>query len=264
MRFASLVSATLLLCSATGCAAPRSPLAGVVLTIEFPEVGLTLDTMAGWGQGPAYATVHLPDDYSASGSYPVLLFLGGSTGGDGRGVSETRRIAAAAGGGFVSVNLPIFLHEVPPLAPDFSNRWTRLDIDDDDSERLWAAYRVMLERIHAIVPNIDRQRSVMGGFSNGAHATAILLNREPAEIRQWFGRFFFYEGGERFTRMASLEGAPIAIVQGMNQPNHWQRPLHVRAVEAGVRVEWIELEGVGHEFTNAGVAKLGDWIRRHR
>ncbi len=38
-----------------------------------------------------------------------------------------------------------------------------------------AAYRAMLEKLAAEVPNIDWDRSVIGGHSNGAHTLSVLL-----------------------------------------------------------------------------------------
>jgi predicted esterase len=50
----------------------------------------------------------------------------------------------------------------------------------DDFETVSRAYRVMLQELFDTVPYIAPERSALGGFSNGAHTTALLLAGQDA------------------------------------------------------------------------------------
>src|SRR5208283_2579670 len=57
------------------------------------------------------------------------------------------------------------------------------------------AYRVMLQWLFDTVPNITSERSVFGGFSNGAHTSALLIAGQDEFILHHFQGFYIVEGG---------------------------------------------------------------------
>lgn len=70
----------------------------------------------------------------------------------------------------ISVSLPLFQRVFDP-----KEQAAGMAISVDDFETLRCAYRVMLSRLMQTVPGIVPERSALGGFSNGGHATALLL-----------------------------------------------------------------------------------------
>jgi hypothetical protein len=75
----------------------------------------------------------------------------------------------------------------------------------EDLPIISTAYRTMLEKLAATVPNIDWERSVIGGHSNGAHTLSVLLAGNDEFITQHFHNFWLHEGG--FTLLpAALQG----------------------------------------------------------
>ena len=45
----------------------------------------------------------------------------------------------------------------------------------EDGRYMWPSFKSMLEKLEEVVPNIDPVHRILGGFSNGAHATAALM-----------------------------------------------------------------------------------------
>jgi len=76
-----------------------------------------------------------------------------------------------------------------------------IDIDPNvivsinDAAILGSAYKVMLQKLLDTVPNITAADSTIGGFSNGAHATAALLAGKDDFILNHFTSFCLFEGG---------------------------------------------------------------------
>ena len=47
---------------------------------------------------------------------------------------------------------------------------------------MWSLYKTMLAKLDQTVPNIDPAHRVLGGFSNGAHTTAGLIDQSDGEL----------------------------------------------------------------------------------
>jgi hypothetical protein len=99
----------------------------------------------------------------------------------------------------------------------------------------------------------------MGGFSNGAHATAILLNRPNAEILRYFNKFVFVEGGLGLSNYEVLKGKPAVFMQGETGPD-WIRPIYHKAKDEGSLASFILMEGYGHEFPKQYKEILKNWL----
>lgn len=195
-----------------------------VLTLEFPKLPPTMYNMVLGNNPVPGATVFLPADYSMDKKFPVLLWIVGGAGNTGDGA---RALAETYGNkGFIYINLPQFKNQLEPLLPDSSNFWRRLMLYyEPDNEIIWKSYKTMLDSIWKLVPNIDKANSFMGGFSNGGHTTAILLNRPNAEITYYFNKFIFVEGGMGLTNYKVLKGKHAIIMQGSKSPD-WIRPIY--------------------------------------
>jgi predicted peptidase len=204
------------------------------------------------------ASVFLPADYSIDKKFPVLLWIVGGMGSTGDGA---RALAETYGDtGFIFINLPQFKNKLEPLLPDSSNYWRRLMLYyEPDNEIIWSSYKTMLDSIWSIVPNIDMANGFMGGFSNGGHTTAILLNRPNAEITGYFNKFIFIEGGMGLSNYKVLKGKPAVFMQGEKGPD-WIRPIYQNAKDEGALASFVLMEGFGHEFPEQYQEILKKWI----
>jgi hypothetical protein len=68
----------------------------------------------------------------------------------------------------------------------------------------------MLARLDEVVPNIDPEHQVLGGFSNGATATQGLIDQSDGEAAGRFSAFFFVGGGGRLQRVDLLRGQGVS------------------------------------------------------
>lgn len=233
---------------------------GSIVTLEFPELGPSLHHAAEGGFPVVLASFHVPVDYDPGRPTPMVLWLSGGTGGAGDHAANGREILGDRG--WIVLNLPLFKASLEPLAKDGSNRWSRLGLSyAGDNEVIWKAYRVMLERVREVIPNIDPENTFMGGFSNGAHTTAILLARPDAEVARSFRSFFFIEGGAGLTDYSVLRGREVLYLQGERHERDWVRPFHDGATAAGAKSTWHVMAGVGHELPASEHAFVRAWIR---
>ncbi len=231
-------------------------------TWTFPELPATL-----WQQRleiekvPA-ATVRLPEDYTPERRYPLVLLMGGAQGDHGHSAKLARSVVGETG--VICLSLPLFKQELAPLNADESNRWSRLYIGPGDATTLWAAHRLMLEKVFAEVPNIDRGKCFMGGFSNGAHAAAVqLIHPEVGpKLREYFGYFVFVEGGHVIAPREHLTGATFLLAQG-GKRGGWLDDVAAKLDEAeGIDVELMTMPETGHAFPPAEKRRVGNWIRQ--
>lgn len=235
--------------------------ANVTLCWVFPEMHQTLYNDVDPGQAdfhPPRMTIHLPENYAADKLYPMLVYIGGHHGGMG---FPNPKIYKAFCKDTISVVLPLFKQTVEPLKQDDSNKWSRARIRQEDHQVLWTCYEQMLRKAYELVPNIDRNRTFMGGFSNGGHATAALLNRPDAanEIRKLITFFYFFEGGSDLQEFATLKNTPILFLQGGKHEKQWLAAAYERAIATGVPAQWHLMPNVGHEMPLNEVEFLYKW-----
>jgi hypothetical protein len=229
-----------------------------VLTLEFPQLPPTMYSMVLENNAVPRASVFLPADYSIDKKFPVLLWIVGGMGSTGDGA---RALAETYGNtGLIFINLPQFKNHLEPLLPDSSNYWRRLMLYyEPDNEIIWSSYKTMLDSIWSIVPNIDTANCFMGGFSNGAHTIAILLNRPNAEITCYFNKFIFIEGGMGLSNYKVLKGKPAVFMQGGKGPD-WIRTIYESAKDEGALASFVLMEGYGHEFPEQYQEILKKWL----
>jgi hypothetical protein len=98
------------------------------------------------------------------------------------------------------------------------------------------------------VPNIDPWYQVLGGFSNGAHATAGLIDVSGGEIIRRFSAFLFAEGGGRMKHFELLKGKPFLMVSSNAKSRPRAQQICDAAKAAGAKATFI-CEDVGkHDF----------------
>ena len=233
-------------------AVPRTELKALVapgasLKFDFPE--LTVDRKG------AMAACHLklPADYDAAKKYPLVVWLGGGEGGN------QPSGAFLPAGDFILVGLPY---------PKGANNPAQANMVGDYA-KVWAYHRFMLEEIAQVIPNLDKPRSIIAGFSNGAHAIdgMLRLSGRP-KLTDYFGVFLFADGGGTgYTSLGALPDlkgkfayACWGELKGSNRLATSQLPKALKA--KGATVVGSEMTGVGHAFADSEHAKVAEWLAK--
>jgi hypothetical protein len=234
---------------------------GQTITWSFPELPPTLRAIVEETKAIPMASVYLPTDYTPEHKFPLALFVGGAQGSPGDNADLSREIVGDSG--YICVGLPSFKQSIESLKEDKSNYWMRMMIRADEGPYIWRNYKVMLEKIYREIPNIDREHTVFGGFSNGAHTAGVLLSN-PDEARAFLGyfhRFVLVEGGNKLQPAADLSGTRFLLMRGGERVQDLFRDVKPRLDAA--RVTWSEfvMPKVGHEYSPEGMAETRKWVQ---
>ena len=220
-------------------------------------------------------TIKLPADYDASKSYPALVFLNGGDGGFGGELNMANPFLGDAG--YILVNLPLFKQNVEGETDD-----ERLLITPLDAAYALPGYKVMLDEVRRLVPNLDESRSVLAGFSNGAFAIALMVWAGDADLLSRFSTFVLIEGGFwlasdrvesaskiRFqpARLTGLAGKRFLVMYGdqTNPPDRipWvadARKCVAALQKAGASVTEMPMKNTGHDFPAAEADRARAWV----
>ena len=220
---------------------------GAALKFNFPE--LTVDRRGSLAAG----NLKLPANYDKAKSYPLVVWLGGGAGGN------TPDGSFLPAGDFITVGLPY-----PKGASNPSQAYMV-----GDYAKVWAYQRFMLDEIAKVIPNIDRSRSIIAGFSNGAHAIDGMLRLSSGpKLTEYFGIFIFADGGgtpySSLGELTDLKGkfayACWGSEKGSNKPNTSFLPAALKA--KGATVVGSEMVGVGHGFSASEQRKIAEWLQQ--
>jgi len=245
----------LLLCAATLRAQDLVP--GKTLTIRFPEMPATFAELLDKKGIPPMMTVFLPRNYDRQRKHPLLIFLGGGGGSRGQNPTVARKLTEETD--FICVDMPLFKEKLDP--PASGNGTSRLILQANDCKYMWSFHKVMLAKLEATVPNIDPAHRVLGGFSNGAHATAGLIDQSDGEIARRFSAFFFGEGGGRLEHYELLKGKPFLMLYGSDKSKKRATEIYTSAVAAGAKATLHEMKNVGHAFPESQYPAVRAWLR---
>jgi len=231
-------------------------------TFLFPDAPPSLWQEALQIEKPTAITVQLPTDYSPDRKFPLVLLMGGAQGSHGHDATWVRKFVGDTG--IITVSMPFFLRELDPLNEDESNKWRRLYIAPEESTHIWKGWQPMLEKVFATVPNIDRTRCFIGGFSNGGNATAVVLNDPETRdgLREYFNHFLFIEGGRPIDPWPGLEGSTFLICEGELKSGRFEPVKASLEDQPGVRVDFHVMPETGHAVPDHEKRWIGNWIRR--
>jgi hypothetical protein len=164
---------------------------GAKIQFTFPDLPPTLYAQARTNSAPAMLTALLPDNYAPEGCWPLFVFLAGGIGSKGDDASFARKLIGPRD--FIAVSMPLFQRVFDP-----KQFLGGVAITVDDFETLRSAYRTMLGKLMKAVPGSVAERSALGGSSNGAHATALLIAGGDEFTLEHFRQFYFVDGGAQF------------------------------------------------------------------
>jgi len=240
-----------------------------ILSFVFPDLPDTLMTKSSGEKQSARMSAELPENYSRKGQYPLFIFLIGGGGGHGEAKPSARELVGNRD--FICVNLPQFKRDLNTTEP-----FRGLSISTEDFDLISRAYQTMLQKLFHTVPNITRKHSTLGGFSNGANTTAVLLAGQDEFILEHFDSFFLIEGGfgplaanilqkpaMKRSRFLVLRGdAPEDEHPGVREANDYlARALESAAREFHLDFTSLVMRGTGHALPPKYEALLGTWAR---
>lgn len=220
---------------------------GAALKFNFPE--LTVDRRGSLAAG----NLKLPANYDKAKSYPLVVWLGGGEGGN------TPDGSFLPAGDFITVGLPY---------PKGANKPAQANMVGDYA-KVWTYQRFMLDEIAKVIPNIDKSRSIIAGFSNGGHAIDGMLRVSGGpKLTEYFGIFIFVEGGgtgySSLGELPDLKGkfayACWGGEKGSNKPDASYLPAALKA--KGATVIGSEMAGVGHAFAPSEYPKIAEWLEK--
>jgi len=233
-----------------------------ILILKFPALPKSLYYNVTGEFPTTLASVYLPTDFDENKKHPVVLWIDGGLGGAGDLVNQAKKYIGSEG--FILINLPLFKENLPLLKADSSNYWQRLLITNSDANITWNAYKIMLDSINKLFPQIDKNNAFMGGFSNGGHTTSILLNRPKSEITQYFTKFFFIEGGLGLKKYAILKNRSVLYMQGIEEKqNAWVKSFYNKAVKCKAKAQYFYMDGAGHSFPESYFDEFREWLKKN-
>lgn len=231
-------------------APPTRPAPGVPFTVQFPEMPPTFYDIAQKKNVPAQATILLPTNYDPGKKHPLLIFLNGGDGITGAELGVARSLCE--GKDFVCVSMPLFKDP---------NANTGYVMQDADGKYMWPFFRTMLAKVEELVPNLDPAHRVLGGFSNGAHATAALIDESDGEVARRFSAFLVVEGGGRLRRYDLLKGKPYLMVSSNSKSRPRAQQIVDAAKAAGARAALVFQDVGKHDFPVSAYPAVREWLR---
>jgi hypothetical protein len=208
-------------------------------------------------------TVRLPDDYDSSKTYPLLVYVPGFDGGLKGNIGNAQTIAGSRG--WIVASAPLFKKTV-----DTSEPAGGILVSFGDEPIIARSYELMLGRLFALVPHIDRERSAMVGFSNGALTIAVLVSCHDDFILNHFRNFCLVDHGMFHLTDLHKQGVRdcrFLVLVGDKQD--MGRELKIRQSKLlqdewkllGVHLSYQIMKDTGHEFGDRQMAMVGEWLR---
>jgi hypothetical protein len=243
----------------------RDLVPGKIVEISFPEAELppTLHSMMTGTTNAPGMTVRLPDDYNPTNTYPLLVYVPGGDGHQNGNIDNAMTIAGDKG--WIVASLPLFKKSIDRNEPAGG-----MMVSFEDYPVVAKAYELMLSRLFKLVPNIDREKSAMAGFSNGALTIAVLVSSHDEFILTHFKNFCVVDHGMfhlsdlhkkyardcRFLILVGDQeglGRDLKIRQSQLQQDSWKL--------LGVNLSYQIMKDTGHEFNERQMALVGEWLR---
>ena len=233
----------------------------IEITCTNADMPPTLYSLMNGGGVPPCITFRLPDNYSPTNTYPLVLYVPGN---DGNPKGNMDNAEAIAPDGWIAATVPLFKKSV-----DANEPFGGVIASFEDYPVLSRAYRVLLGRLFETVPNIDAKRSAMVGFSNGSITTGILVSCHDEFILAHFRNFCLvdqgmfhlsdlHKSGARESKFLLLVGdqpelgRDVKLRQAQLQQDAWKL--------LGVNLKYRIMTNTGHEFFEPQMAVVRNWL----
>jgi predicted esterase len=231
---------------------------GSTFAVQFPDMPPTFCAVFQKTNVQAQMTVFLPTNFDPARKFPLFIFLNGWDGGVGGNPGVARSLCEERD--FICVSAPLF------KAPNF--QVTKPNVPGagfvmcaEDGKQMWPFFKTMLAKLEEMVPNIDPAHRILGGFSNGAHATAGLIDESNGEITRRFSAFLFVEGGGKLQHYELLKGNPFLMVSSNAKSRPRAQQICDAAKAAGAKATLV-VEDVGrHDFPVSAYPAVRQWLR---
>jgi hypothetical protein len=238
---------------------------GKITEILFPKADLppTLYTMMTGTEVPPCLTVRLPDDFDPNKTYPLLVYVPGLHGGPKGNIYNAQTIAGPRG--WIVATLPLFKKSIDPNEPVGG-----IIVSFQDYPVISKAYEIMLGRLFELVPNIDREKSAMVGFSNGAITIGVLVSCHDEFILTHFRNFCLVDHGMfHLTDLHKKYARGCRYLILVGDKEDLGRDLKIRRSQLlqdemkllGVNLSYQIMKDTGHEFQDRHMALVGKWLR---
>ncbi len=213
---------------------------GAKFKIDFPD--LKPDRRG----EPAQVGVSIPSSYDPAKPTPIFIWMGGGDGGNGAtdsGVVDSSK--------FILVGLPF---------PKGANNPGQSNMVGD-FDTIWDDYhKPMLTEVFRRIPNIDKKLSIVGGFSNGAHCIAgVMQDAKDGGYPEFCNVFILVDGGNGDKRLKGGKGNFMFATWGEKSPNA-SRTEEAGKRASGMEVELFEMKDIGHQFAQIGKDKAKEWL----
>lgn len=236
--------------------------------LDFPSLAPTLYTLATGEDQVPKLLYRLPDNFAAEKMFPVFVFLAGGNGGGMKGGGLNRAVGITGGNDYIAVTLPLFRRAD---ALDQGELFGGLLIGVDDFPTVSKAYGRMLSGFFEAVPNAKKSGNFMGGFSNGAHTTGLLVSGGDETVLRHFQHFIFVDGGIWFSGLQRqrLKSCSFLGLYG-DSGDSPTRPIIMRQFETmkmtadawDRRFDLVVMEGVGHKFPSEYDDEILEWMKK--
>lgn len=254
--------ALLFLCAVSLHAADAAPelVPGQTFTIRFPDLPPTFYRLDTEEKIPTQMSVFLPANFDRNRKHPLLIFLEGGNGGGATNPKVPRALSEEKD--FVCVILPLFKEKLlPKLPPGEGSNIPRILMHPEEAAYMWPIFKTMLARLDEVVPNLDPEHQTIGGFSNGAHTIAAMIDDANCDLSQRFSGFFLVEGGMRIQHFETLKGKAILMVWGSEQLRTRGQANCDAALAAGAKASLYIMNNVGHDFPVREYPAVRAWLR---
>lgn len=209
---------------------------GATFYVEFPSFGKT------WANKDARMGVYIPEDYTEEKSYPLYVWFGGGEGSD----SPHPPKSIVGNKGFICVGLPY-------NSPNDKGK-------GDWGNTPWDTYYLtMLNELDRIVPNINPENRLCGGFSSGGAAILSLIGRSEG-FRDYFHAFMPGGAGWPMGGLDKLKGRPMYAFMGKEDSRFKSYvKLEKAASSEGIDITFLQFEG-GHSMPSKHYGEMLAWI----
>lgn len=241
---------------------------GMRMILKFPDLPQTLYAMQSGQEALTQAYLALPENYSPERKFPLFVFLYGGHGGPGAGPGRGHQIMENKD--CIFVNLPLFKTRLDSEGPAKGMMITT----EADGELISRAYAAMLRRVYDTIPNIDTDRNIVGGMSNGAHSIVAMFEHGDPSLTALFQNLILIEGGFHAAKdLSRYRGKSVLFLYGdyagqddwLGRRMREQLPRFVarfteQAAAEALDVTGIEMKDTGHEMPRRFDAEVQRWV----